>query len=95
MIRHIRRRSRQIFGTANQYDLWPRFPDRARVGDNLILVLDDVPDLHATIRAPDAVLRECQSWGACDPQARRRRDWGASRVVAAGWRGGWPSQPAP
>ena len=40
-----------LSGRMNQYDLWPRFPDLARRGDNLILVLDDVPDVHATIRA--------------------------------------------
>lgn len=35
--------SLNIGGRANQYDLWPSFAQRARPGDGLVLVLDDVP----------------------------------------------------
>ena len=37
-------------GRRNQYDLWPRFPDVARPGDDLLLVLDDSDDFHSSAR---------------------------------------------
>ena len=37
----------ELVGRANQYDLWPRFPDLARPGDNLVLVLDESTEPHA------------------------------------------------
>ena len=81
-----------LAGRRNQYDLWPRFPDRARVGDNLILVLDDVPDLHATIRA---LMPYFASVRAGERVILKRGDGeiGARRVwLLSGWLGGWPEQ---
>ena len=84
-----------LSGRPNQYDLWPRFPDLARVGDNLILVLDDVPDLHGTIRALTPYFASVEA-GERVILKRGDGEIGARRVwLLAGWRGGWPSQPAP
>src|SRR5206468_3462205 len=38
--------SLNLEGRANQYDLWPTFPQRAQIGDALILVVDEVADAH-------------------------------------------------
>jgi 4-amino-4-deoxy-L-arabinose transferase-like glycosyltransferase len=84
-----------LSGRPNQYDLWPRFPEVARQGDNLILVLDDVSDLHATIRALTpyfaAVKRgERAALKRGDGEIGARRIW-----VLSDWRGGWPVRSAP
>ena len=79
-----------LAGRANQYDLWPRFPDRARAGDNLLLVLDDseqppgpveqlAPFFGAVQRGGRVVLRR----GSSDIAARRL--W-----LLLGWGGRWP-----
>ena len=80
-----------LAGRVNQYDLWPRFADVARTGDNLVLLLDETSGPHATVRALTpyfgAVVR--------GPLVELRRGAG---VVATrrlwtlfGWRGGWPA----
>ncbi len=79
-----------LSGRPNQYDLWPRFPDLARPGDALVLVVDESAEPHAAIvrltpyfttieRGPVLVLRR----GA--GEIGRRRVW-----TLVGWRGGWP-----
>jgi hypothetical protein len=79
-----------LSGRANQYDLWPRFPDVARVGDALVLVVDESDEPHAAVvrlvpyfasmeRGPLVVLRRG------DGEIGRRRLW-----TLVGWRGGWP-----
>ena len=40
-----------LAGRENQYDLWPRFSETARAGDNLLLVLDDSDVPHSTVVA--------------------------------------------
>jgi len=80
-----------LSGRANQYDLWPRFPDVARAGDALVLVVDESAEPHAAIarltpyfttieRGPLVVLRRGSR------EIGRRRVW-----TLVGWRGGWPA----
>ena len=38
-----------LSGRPNQYDLWPRFSDVARPGDNLMLAVDDGTEPHASV----------------------------------------------
>jgi undecaprenyl-diphosphatase len=38
-----------LAGRPNQYDLWPRFSDVARTGDNLLLAVDDGGEPHSTV----------------------------------------------
>ena len=82
-----------LSGRANQYDLWPRFPDLARPGDALLLVVDESTEPHAAIvrltpyfttieRGPIVVLRRGSGGG----EIGRRRVW-----TLIGWRGGWPA----
>lgn len=80
-----------LSGRANQYDLWPRFPDRARAGDNLLLVLDDsdrppgpveqlAPFFASVQRGERVVLR------------RGNRDVASRRLwTLLGWSGRWPT----
>ena len=87
--------SMNLSGRMNQYDLWPRFPDRARAGDNLILVLDDVPDLHATIRALTPYFSHVTR-GERVTLKRGDGEIGARRVwELSGWHGGWPEPAVP
>ena len=92
---HRRTFAVNLSGRMNQYDLWPRFPDLARQGDNLILVLDDVSEVHATVRALTPYFagvtrgeRVTLKRGAGEIGARRIWD-------LSGWRGGWPERPNP
>ena len=76
----------------NQFDLWPRFADTARVGDSLFVVLGlprdgEIPppitallDHFATVRAgePIPLLRDGRKIG-------QRQGW-----MLTGWRGTWP-----
>ena len=79
-----------LAGRANQYDLWPRFPDRAHGGDNLLLVLDDsdkppapieqlAPFFAALRRGDRVVLRRAGR------EIAARRLW-----LLVGWVGAWP-----
>ncbi len=74
----------------NQYDLWPGFPQLARRGDDLIVVLDEVPYPHhtAVVLAP---LFRSMTKGSLVPLTRpgegvatRRRIW-----LFRGWKGTW------
>jgi hypothetical protein len=80
-----------LSGRPNQYDLWPRFADRARPGDALVLVVDESTEPHAAIvrltpyftsieRGSLVVLRRGSG------EIGRRRVW-----TLVGWRGGWPA----
>jgi 4-amino-4-deoxy-L-arabinose transferase-like glycosyltransferase len=79
-----------LAGRDNQYDLWPRFPDRAHGGDNLLLVLDDsdqppgpieqLAPFFASVQRGDRVMLR-----------RGNRDIAARRVwLLLGWNGRWP-----
>lgn len=83
-----------LSGRANQYDLWPGFPEMARRGDDLVLALDEVDGVHSTVarlRPYFALVRR----GALVPLSRRgdvianRRIW-----ILLGWMGGWPAPPS-
>ena len=82
-----------ISGRANQYDLWPRFPERAAVGDNLVLVLDDSDLLnpHEAIRALAPHFTEANR-GALVRLRRGTGEIGTRRIwTLLGWRGSWPA----
>jgi dolichyl-phosphate-mannose-protein mannosyltransferase len=79
-----------LTGRANQYDLWPRYPDRAHRGDNLLLVLDEsdrppgpieqlAPFFASVQRGDRVMLRRGQS------EIAARRLW-----LLFGWSGRWP-----
>lgn len=80
-----------LAGRTNQYDLWPRFPDLARKGDALVLVVDEsdtphaaivrlAPSFDSTARGALVVLRRGSG------EIGRRRVW-----TLFGWRGTWPA----
>jgi 4-amino-4-deoxy-L-arabinose transferase-like glycosyltransferase len=87
--------STNLSGRRNQYDLWPQFPDVAQAGDNLILVLDDVAELHATVRALSPYFGAVKR-GEQVVLRRGSGEIGTRRVwELSGWRGGWPERAAP
>ena len=73
-----------LSGRPNQYDLWPRFPDVARPGDNLLLAVDDGDEPHAAVKSARAVLRRSAQRRSRDAAARRGRDRHATIVGAGG-----------
>lgn len=82
-----------VHGRPTQYDLWPAFPQRAKAGDRLVLVLglftpaNDDPVIAAL--APDfdrVALREVVALRRGATVRAWRRVW-----VLDGWRGGWPA----
>jgi 4-amino-4-deoxy-L-arabinose transferase-like glycosyltransferase len=81
-----------LSGRRNQYDLWPRFPDVARQGDALVLVLDEVDHVHHSAYALQPFF-ETMTMGPLVELRRgegvigRRRIW-----ILTGYRGGWPEQ---
>jgi 4-amino-4-deoxy-L-arabinose transferase-like glycosyltransferase len=90
---HPRVFSTNLSGRPNQYDLWPRFPDVAHRGDNLVIVLDDSDEgsPHAAIKALSPFFDEARR----GPLASLRRgsgEIGTRRVwTLVGWHGGWPA----
>lgn len=83
--------STNLSGRPNQYDLWPGFPQVAQAGDNLVLVLDEVPGTHHTAAVLAPHFRS-ETRGALVPLTRsdgsvatRRRIW-----ILRGWKGTWP-----
>lgn len=79
-----------VAGRANQYDLWPRFAEQARPGDNLVLALDDTEDPHATLRLLQPYFRSAER-GLLVPMMRAGGLIGTRRIwTLVGWRGGWP-----
>jgi hypothetical protein len=82
-------------GRPNQYDLWPRFPDRAKRGDNLVLVLDESNGPHEVVTrlAPyftSVRLDHLVSLRRRAGEVGQRRLW-----LLSGWRGAWPEQAPP
>ena len=85
--------SLNLAGRRNQYDLWPGFTDRARVGDDLVIAVDDWPD------RPHAAVERLAPWFGSvergevvelkrksdEPPVSTRRIW-----TLRDWRGGWP-----
>jgi 4-amino-4-deoxy-L-arabinose transferase-like glycosyltransferase len=81
-----------LSGRTNHYDLWPRFPDVARPGDDLVLALDDSEEMHGTAtrlmpffdRISRAERVELTRGGGVH---------GARRLyLLQRWRGGWPAR---
>jgi 4-amino-4-deoxy-L-arabinose transferase-like glycosyltransferase len=82
-------------GRRNQYDLWPGFPQVAKPGDALILVLDEREGVHETAAALAPYFAVVKR-GALAPLLRgadtvsMRRLW-----ILEGYRGGWPVRDEP
>lgn len=79
-----------LSGRPNQYDLWPKFPNLARPGDNLLLVLDESDEPHAAVRA---LLPYFTAARRGDLVVLRRGTGaiGTRRLwLLLGWKSGWP-----
>jgi len=87
--------SLDLGGRPNQYDLWPTFPQTARAGDGLVLVLDDdagtpgpitqlLPHFASITRGERVELRRGREL------VTPRRLWLLDR-----WRGSWPTSAPP
>jgi 4-amino-4-deoxy-L-arabinose transferase-like glycosyltransferase len=80
-----------LSGRPNEYDLWPRFRNRAQVGDNLVLVLDD------SQAPPGPIVALAPYFAQVAPAAlvtlrRGSGEIGTRRIWRlTGWRGGWPA----
>ena len=82
--------SMNLSGRHNQYDLWPTFPERARPGENLVLALDETPDMHSTVARLSPYFNDVQRGELVELRRGsgvigRRRIW-----TLTGWTGGWP-----
>jgi 4-amino-4-deoxy-L-arabinose transferase-like glycosyltransferase len=77
-------------GRPNQYDLWPGFPETARPGDDLVLMLDDTPQVPAQI----LTLAPHFTTVARGDSARLERHGDLVKQfrlwTLRGWRGTWP-----
>jgi 4-amino-4-deoxy-L-arabinose transferase-like glycosyltransferase len=81
-----------LSGRRNQYDLWPSFPQVAKLGDNFVLALDETPDMHGTAKALAPYFRQVTR-GALAPQLRGTDTVSVRRIwMLSGYRGGWPSR---
>jgi 4-amino-4-deoxy-L-arabinose transferase-like glycosyltransferase len=87
--------SLNLAGRGNQYDLWPRFPEIARPGDDLVLVVDETDETHP------AVARLSQYFSVAERgelvQLRRGAETVQTRRVwtLRGWMGEWPRASPP
>jgi hypothetical protein len=76
----------------NQYDLWPRFPERAAAGDNLVLALEETDSTHVTVLALSPFFREARR-GELVTLRRGTGEVGVRRIwVLEGWKGGWSNR---
>ena len=77
-------------GRANQYDLWPSFPDRARRGDALVAVLD------TGVAGHHVAMRLAPFFTSAEPGERVALRRGSDTVTVRqlwtfmDWGGGWP-----
>ena len=81
-------------GRRNQYELWPRFPERASVGDALVLALDERPgnQMHEAASALAPYFTRVTR-GPLAPQLRGTDTVSVRRVwMLEGYRGGWPAR---
>jgi 4-amino-4-deoxy-L-arabinose transferase-like glycosyltransferase len=79
-----------ISGRRNQYDLWPGYAQVAKPGDNLVLVLDETPDVHGTVKALSPFFTTATR-GVLAPLLRGADTVNVRRVwTLSGYRGGWP-----
>jgi 4-amino-4-deoxy-L-arabinose transferase-like glycosyltransferase len=80
-----------LSGRANQYDLWPRFPNVAHTGDALVLVVDESAQPHGAIARLTPYFTTIER-GALVVLRRGSGEIGRRRVWSlVGWRGGWPA----
>ncbi|HEX2675653.1 MAG TPA: glycosyltransferase family 39 protein, partial [Polyangiales bacterium] len=81
-------------GRRNQYELWPRFPERASLGDALVLALDERPanQMHEAASALAPYFTRVTR-GTLAPQLRGTDTVSVRRVwTLEGYRGGWPAR---
>ena len=78
-----------LAGRPNQYDYWPGFPERARIGDDLLIVLEDRAESRSVI---GRALPYFESVNRIESRiADGHQLWHLHR-----WRGGWPrTRPRP
>lgn len=82
--------SLNLSGRANEYDLWPGYAQQAKLGDDLVLAVDESRDMHGTVRQLLPYFSSVER-GEVVPLARRgdvialRRLW-----LLLDWKGGWP-----
>lgn len=70
-------------GRPNEYDYWAGFPERARIGDDLLVVLEERPESRSVV---DRGLPYFESVSRIEsPIADGHQLWHLH-----GWRGGWP-----
>jgi hypothetical protein len=84
-------------GRHNQYELWPTFPERAKPGDALILVLDETPpgEIHGTARQLTPYFTTVRR-GSVAPLLRGADTVSVRRLwILEGYRGGWPVRAEP
>jgi 4-amino-4-deoxy-L-arabinose transferase-like glycosyltransferase len=82
-------------GRRNQYELWPVFPDVARPGDALILVLDERDGVHETAAALAPYFASVKP-GAPAPLLRGADTVSTRRIwILEDYRGGWPARVEP
>jgi hypothetical protein len=82
--------SMNLSGRYNQYDLWPRFPQRARTGDNLVLVLDESVEPHGTAVRLTPYFASVER-GALLPLVSPRGIVSQRRLwILRDWKGDWP-----
>lgn len=81
-----------LAGRRNQYELWPTFPSRAQVNDNLVVALEETANVPASIeRLTPHFTRVTQ--GELEPLLRGADTVSVRRVwLLAGYRGGWPAR---
>ena len=82
--------SLNLGGRSNQYDLWPGFAETARVGDNLVVALDESPAMHPIVARLAPLFRAVSRDTLVEMRNRhglvtQRRLW-----VLSEWAGGWP-----
>ena len=82
--------SLNLGGRDNQYDLWSGFSQSAREGDNLVIALDESPDVHPIVAQLAPFFRTVARDALVDMRNRhglvtQRRLW-----VLREWMGGWP-----
>jgi hypothetical protein len=84
-----------LSGRHNQYELWPGFPQVAKPGDALILLLDESEGVPATTAAL-APYFTTVTRGAPAPLLRGADTVGTRRIwILEGYRGGWPPRSEP
>jgi hypothetical protein len=86
-----------LTGRHNQYELWPGFPDVAKPGDALVLLLDErKPGVVHETAALLAPYFTSVAQGVPAPLLRGSDTVTVRRVwTLAGYRGGWPERASP